>query len=227
MRRTLPLSCIIVPPCDEASNPAVVTDKWIRREPKRIYVFSGHPLVRFAVIQLLPDNGYEIESATSSTVHLLKPDDGILLIDGSSVEEWPLFIYEWHMRGGRSLLICPEPPSPEEEIRFIRLGAAGVVSFATIQDELARAVDSALNDHLWASSSALELLVKRAAHCPPSSDGTFTPREEQMLTFLIQGFSNKGIAGALNISERTVKFHVTNVLRKLSLQNRRDLRKGH
>jgi DNA-binding NarL/FixJ family response regulator len=40
---------------------------------------------------------------------------------------------------------------------------------------------------------------------------------------MIRRFSNKEIAGALGISERTVKYHVSNVLSKLRAENRRTL----
>jgi DNA-binding NarL/FixJ family response regulator len=50
--------------------------------------------------------------------------------------------------------------------------------------------------------------------------GQLTPREKQVLQKLSTGLSNKEIAQSLFISENTVKVHVTNVLKKLHLQNR-------
>ncbi len=47
-----------------------------------------------------------------------------------------------------------------------------------------------------------------------------TGRERQVLDVLAQGLQNKEIADALNISERTVKFHVSAILRKLGAGNR-------
>lgn len=49
---------------------------------------------------------------------------------------------------------------------------------------------------------------------------TLTPREEEILAYLVKGDSNKEIARALHISESTVKVHVQNVLKKFSVSSR-------
>jgi DNA-binding NarL/FixJ family response regulator len=54
-------------------------------------------------------------------------------------------------------------------------------------------------------------------------DLSLTARETEVLELMIRRFSNKEIAGALGISERTVKYHVSNVLSKLRAENRRTL----
>ncbi|HEY5902473.1 MAG TPA: helix-turn-helix transcriptional regulator, partial [Anaerolineales bacterium] len=50
---------------------------------------------------------------------------------------------------------------------------------------------------------------------PPLSD-----REIEVLELLAQGLANKQIAGALGISEHTVKFHVSSIYTKLNVTNR-------
>ena len=47
-----------------------------------------------------------------------------------------------------------------------------------------------------------------------------TPRELEILQWLIKGSSNKQIARALKISESTVKIHVQNILRKMNVSSR-------
>lgn len=49
---------------------------------------------------------------------------------------------------------------------------------------------------------------------------TLTPREEEILAYLVKGDSNKEIARALHISESTVKVHVQNILKKFSVSSR-------
>lgn len=49
---------------------------------------------------------------------------------------------------------------------------------------------------------------------------SLTPREEEILTLLATGDSNKGIANSLDISEQTVKTHVANIFRKLEINDR-------
>jgi DNA-binding CsgD family transcriptional regulator len=47
--------------------------------------------------------------------------------------------------------------------------------------------------------------------------------EKQIMACLVEGFSNKEIGQTLGISPRTVKFHVTNILHKFNIKNRRHL----
>jgi DNA-binding NarL/FixJ family response regulator len=49
-----------------------------------------------------------------------------------------------------------------------------------------------------------------------------TPREIQVLELVAEGLSNKGIAARLDISDQTVKFHVSSICGKLGAVNRTD-----
>jgi DNA-binding NarL/FixJ family response regulator len=51
-------------------------------------------------------------------------------------------------------------------------------------------------------------------------DGGLTPRETQVMCTLTTGKSNKEIGSALDISESTVKVHVTHILEKLNVTGR-------
>jgi DNA-binding CsgD family transcriptional regulator len=53
--------------------------------------------------------------------------------------------------------------------------------------------------------------------------GHVSGREKEVLARLLENKSNKEIANVLNISERTVKFHVSNLLSKYGVQRRADL----
>jgi DNA-binding NarL/FixJ family response regulator len=53
-----------------------------------------------------------------------------------------------------------------------------------------------------------------------SSDGGLTSRERQILALIAKGMSNRAIADALTISDRTVDRHVSNILTKLDLPSR-------
>jgi len=65
--------------------------------------------------------------------------------------------------------------------------------------------------------------VARVDKCltrPPASETPLTPRELEVIRLIATGESNRGIAGALAISERTVDRHVSNILTKLDLSSR-------
>jgi len=49
---------------------------------------------------------------------------------------------------------------------------------------------------------------------------TPTPREQQLITLIGRGLQNKVIAYRLNISENTVRSHISNIMRKYNLHNR-------
>jgi len=58
------------------------------------------------------------------------------------------------------------------------------------------------------------------ASAAPAQPNALTARETEILTFLARGFSNKEIAAACGIAEKTVKTHVSNLLGKLGLADR-------
>jgi NarL family two-component system response regulator YdfI len=49
-----------------------------------------------------------------------------------------------------------------------------------------------------------------------------TPRELEVLDVLAEGLSNRAIAARLQISEHTVKFHISSIFAKLGAENRTD-----
>lgn len=55
---------------------------------------------------------------------------------------------------------------------------------------------------------------------PEKAGGVLTPRENEVLTLLAEGLSNKEIAARLEISEHTAKFHVNSILQKMNAQKR-------
>ena len=52
---------------------------------------------------------------------------------------------------------------------------------------------------------------------------SLTSRENEVLEKVGEGYSNKDIAKSLHISEHTVKKHISNILVKLDMRNRKDL----
>lgn len=69
----------------------------------------------------------------------------------------------------------------------------------------------------------LEEFGRRTEHAGPHPQDELTDREREVLRSASSGASNREIAGALHISENTVKFHMKNILDKLHLRSRAEV----
>ena len=108
--------------------------------------------------------------------------------------------------------------------RLVDLPVWGVLSLDASPEELSAAV-RALGEGLWAGSPALlgSLLERQSVF--PLEDGDpivdpLTPREREVLQLAAEGLANKQIALALEISEHTVKFHLSSLYTKLGVTSR-------
>jgi DNA-binding NarL/FixJ family response regulator len=102
----------------------------------------------------------------------------------------------------------------------MRAGAAGVVYKDIDPDALVRAIRSVHDGNVLLSQQAAGSLVRSSGG--PVGDGIdqLTTREREVLAELAKGKSNREIARALTVSEKTVKAHVSAVLAKLGVQDR-------
>jgi DNA-binding NarL/FixJ family response regulator len=133
-----------------------------------------------------------------------------------------------YLPGSKFLALLPaENGSHAERIRLFYWGIDGFVELhKTWQAELPRAIQSILKGELWVPPEVLLAFVKNAKALLDAqlrSGHSLTSREGQVLQLLMRRLTNKEISSALSISERTVKFHVSNVLSKLQLEDRRSL----
>ena len=100
----------------------------------------------------------------------------------------------------------------------------GVLSLDASAEELSAAV-RALGEGLWAGSPALlqDLLERQPAFMIEEGDpivDPLTPREREVLQLAAEGLANKQIALSLEISEHTVKFHLSSLYTKLGVTSR-------
>src|SRR5580700_6107411 len=124
-------------------------------------------------------------------------------------------------------LLPPGDNGHAEKIRLFSWGIDGFVELhKTWQKELPQAIRSILKGQLWVPPEVLLAFVKQAKALLDAQllYGHFlTSREAEILQLLMRRLTNKEISTALDISERTVKFHVSNILGKLGLADRRGL----
>jgi DNA-binding NarL/FixJ family response regulator len=100
----------------------------------------------------------------------------------------------------------------------VQAGAIGYLLKDTQADELCRSIKSAAAGQVQLSPQVATRLMHRVS--APESPEPLTDRETEVLKLLAQGKSNKEIAAALVIGEKTVKTHVSNILGKLGVPSR-------
>ena len=103
----------------------------------------------------------------------------------------------------------------------LRAGAAGYVYKDVDPDALAGAIRSVYAGHILLQPEVADaLLSQEEANSGQGRGGSLTEREREVLGLIADGRSNREIARALVLSEKTVKTHVSNILMKLDLADR-------
>ena len=103
----------------------------------------------------------------------------------------------------------------------LRAGAAGYVYKDVDPEALAGAIRSVHAGHVLLQPEVAGALLSDEDHSAgPGRGSTLTEREREVLGLIADGRSNREIARALVLSEKTVKTHVSNILMKLDLSDR-------
>ena len=105
----------------------------------------------------------------------------------------------------------------------MQAGARGYVLKGSAPDELLRAVQAvALGEALFAPSIARRLIhyFNRPTRLPPTLLPELTQREREILSYVAQGQTNPQVARRLDLSEKTVRNHVTSIFAKLQVSSR-------
>jgi len=128
---------------------------------------------------------------------------------------------------GSRVVVVSEEFAEEVAFPLMRLGIRGLLRYADATTQLAAAVLSVNAGGYWVPRLLLSRFVFGILDQPrlpvPGEARKLSPRELQVHEALVENLSNKEIASRLNLSERTVKFHVSNVLAKHRVRRRADL----
>ena len=113
---------------------------------------------------------------------------------------------------------------PAEAARLADLPVWGALPLDATPEELSAALH-ALAEGLWAGSPSLTRPLLGRSRVPVLGDAEpvldpLTGRERQVLQLAAEGLANKQIAAALDISENTVKFHLSSLYAKLGVTSR-------
>ncbi|MCF7670784.1 response regulator transcription factor [Bacillus subtilis] len=192
-------------------------------------IADDHPLFRGALRQILQDS-FRPESVTEAENYQQ------LELVAEEAQDVDLLFLDLTMPGvsGLSGLInlkaqYPQLPvmivSATDDVATIRramdLGASGFVSKSASLEEIGEAVRTVLDGGEWVSGD-VELGAESDAEIADliARIRALTPQQTRVLSMLGQGLLNKQLAYELNISEATVKAHVSAVLQKLGVDSR-------
>src|SRR5215475_4212659 len=129
---------------------------------------------------------------------------------------------------GARVIVVAEKFDQATAFPLLRLGAKGLLSFSEASEQLARAIQEVARGGFWVPRSLLSRFVDETLTAVRRPRGTtsgarLSRREKEVLEALLENLSNKEIASRLNMSERTAKFHVSNLLAKYGVRRRADL----
>jgi DNA-binding NarL/FixJ family response regulator len=194
----------------------------------KVLVVDDHEVVRQGLVSVFKDSALRIvgnaadpdEAVTQA--RKLKPD--VVLLDVRLGDKDGLdAIRRIHSAAPASrIIVLSGFDNPTYIARAVSAGAHDYVLKTASRAELIAAVTGAAKGAAPARSGQLRRMAGAMANrgVPPDADVPLTPRETQTLRLVAMGLSNKEIADALKISVETVKEHVQNMLRKISLNDR-------
>ena len=218
--------------------------------PSRIIVSDSHPLFRCTLSDLLrgPFVGGEVVAEVSDVQEAvesccrLRPDLVVMEVPMSEVDCLEAIRAIKHDSPSTSVLILSAyGENPILLAEALEAGASGYILKSATPQEITGAVCKALEGACpvdqGVATQALLRLLGRSQKEPLSSLGknplstsvertlvalpaSLTPREEDVLGLLAQGYSNRQIAHSLFISHTTVKKHVERIISKLGVSTR-------
>lgn len=112
------------------------------------------------------------------------------------------------------ILICSMDKNPYLVKQASDAGARGYVLKSALGEQFKIAIDTVMNGGTYSE-----------VPLPPQDIEKLTEREEEVMRLIANAFSDLDIAMALDISEATVRTHCSNIMSKLGLTNRDDLRR--
>lgn len=195
----------------------------------KIMIADDHNLIREGLKQLLEfDGSMEIISEASNGVECLDklqniiPD--ILLLDINMPEKNGLEVLEEikKMKYEIKVLILTVHNELEYLLKAVDIGVDGYILKDSESAELKRAINAVLAGENYIQASLIPALNNRLANRDIDKDkiDSLTGRELEVLIQVASGMFNKEIATSLNISERTVKNHISNIFKKIDVSDR-------
>lgn len=204
--------------------------------PIRILLADDHPIFRDGLRRLLEAEpefhvvGEASDGAEAvAMARKLKPD--LLLLDLAMPKHPGL---EAVRELGNSdnptrILLLTAAVEKEQIVEALQLGARGVVLKESATQLLLNSIRAVIAGQYWVGretiSNLVEYLRGLLAPTPAPKQKRFglTPRELEIVSAVVAGYTNKDVAAHYKISEDTVKHHLSNIFDKLGVSTRLEL----
>ena len=157
----------------------------------------------------------------------------VVILDARKLDDDSSLLSIFANKKTRFLVIGSDWPE-QKQVEVLINGAAGYCDQAEAAELLKRAIACILAGDIWIRRALVPKVIgiltsnRRVQLTPQSVDtekklkmvASLSVREREVANMIRQGESNKRIASAMNISERTVKAHLSSIFRKLSVDDR-------
>jgi DNA-binding NarL/FixJ family response regulator len=194
----------------------------------RVILIDDHPIVRSGIRMLLeqaPDIIVvgEVERGDNAVqqVEALNPD--VVLLDMEMPGKSGVEIARELQATGLPVRILALSAYDDDQYisSLLANGASGYLTKEEALDTIVEAVRGvARGEEGWFSRRAAAQIAAMARKEHTNAAAHLTEREEEVLDLLAQGWTNTRIAHGLSVSERTVRFHLSNVYDKLGVSSR-------
>lgn len=187
-----------------------------------VFLVDDDPSIRKSVSRLLDSAGYAV-SAFESAEHFLErhchEGPGCLIldvqlpgIDGLTLQEQIA-----HCEDALPIIFISGHGDIPMSVRALKTGALDFLPKPFDADALLKAVGAAVQKDACEAAQHAERRALRCRHA------ALTPREREVFAHLLTGKLNKQIGAAIGITEKTVKYHRANVLRKFGVTSTAEL----
>ena len=210
-----------------------------RKQSVRLVIADDHPIFRDGLRRLLEaesemkvigeaSDGAEAVKLAKS----LKPD--ILLLDLAMPKHPGLEALRDLSQPANAtpvrVILLTAAAEKGQIVEALQLGARGVVLKDSATQLLLKAIQTVMSGEYWVGRESVSNLVQYLRTLMQSSHDEarqkkfgLTPRELEIVSAVVAGYSNKEIAEYFKISEDTVKHHLSNIFDKLGVSTRLEL----
>lgn len=197
----------------------------------RVVVADDHPVVRSGIVYELerqPDiivlGAAENGDAALLLAQTHQPDVLVLDLSMPGLPAAEVIRQVRAMPSAAGVMMLTAYGEPELVLSMLQAGAIGYVLKDADPSEIAIAVRPVRRRERWLSAAIADILVDTTVRkATEPAQRPLSARELEVLRLLAAGKTNQGIGSALDIMERTVSFHISNITGKLRLRNRSEV----